>query len=245
MRILVVEDHDGLRALVIQQLKLLGYSAESVGSGLEAIEMLLRTQYDLILMDLCVPEMDGVEATQRIRRIEHLAKQQNVPIITTSGFAHKRAHVEADKTDDSEQPVLLENLRATLNQWRLQKKSTAKLVLVVEDEDTNRKVLSFLLERMCIPHHFARNGMEAVAMARTEQYGLILMDIRMPQLDGYRATQVIRASTASGKEVPIVAVTAQALEGDMEKCMWAGMNDYLAKPYTREALESIVLRWLK
>jgi CheY-like chemotaxis protein len=67
----------------------------------------------------------------------------------------------------------------------------------------------------------------------------------MPELDGYRATKAIRASASDRRDVPIVAVTAQAMDGDLEKCIWAGMNDYLPKPYTREDLESVVSRWLK
>lgn len=246
MRILVVEDHNVLRGLVLQQLKLLGYEAIGVSSGLEAIEKLLREEFDLILMDVSMPQMDGIEASQQIRRIEHIAKQQRIPIVATTGISNRRACLEAGMDDFLEKPVLLENLRQTLDRWLKHKNYEEKLVLVVEDEENNRKVLSYLLERMGIPHHFAKNGLEAVSMARTEQYALILMDIRMPHLDGYSAAQAIRASSSeAGRGVPIVAVTAQVMEGDMEKCMWAGMNDYLAKPYTREDLESIVSRWLK
>jgi CheY-like chemotaxis protein len=136
-------------------------------------------------------------------------------------------------------------LRVTLDRWLKFRNLSEKVVLIVEDDETNRQVLSLLLERMSLKHEFARNGKEAIFMARTTDYALILMDIRMPELDGYRATKAIRASASRGRFVPIVAVTAQVMDGDLEKCIWAGMNDYLPKPYTSEDLQNVVSRWLK
>ena len=245
MRILVVEDHDGLRSLVLEQLKTLGYAAEAVNTGVEAVQKLLREKFDLILMDICLPQMDGLEAARNIRRIEELAKEGHIPIVATTGISSRTDCLAAGIDDFLEKPVMLEKLRLTLDRWLKFKHYCEKLVLIVEDDETNRQVLSLLLERMGIPHHFAQNGKEAVAMARQTGYTLILMDIRMPELDGYRATKAIRASTQSGRMVPIIAVTAQAMDGDLEKCIWAGMNDYLPKPYTREDLETVVCRWLK
>jgi len=245
MRILVVEDQHVLSGLVLQQLRALGYAAEAVSTGIEALQKLLQFDYDLILMDVCLPDMDGLEASKKIRQVEQIAKQRRIPIVATTGISNRSVCLEAGMDDFLEKPVLLDKLRTTLDRWLKYREFSSKLVLVVEDDHTNRTVLSLLLERMGIPHDFAENGREAVVMARSADYALILMDIRMPELDGYRATKAIRASASASKDVPIVAVTAQAMEGDLEKCIWAGMNDYLAKPYTREDLESVVSRWLK
>jgi CheY-like chemotaxis protein len=245
MRILVVEDQHVPRGLVLQQLKALGYAAEAVTTGVEAIQKLLQCEYDLILMDVGLPDMDGLEASKKIREVEQIAKQRRIPIVGTTGFSNRRACLDAGMDDFLQKPVLLDQLRTTLDRWLKYKDFASKLVLVVEDDHTNRTVLSLLLERMGVPHDFADNGKVAVSMARTTDYALILMDIRLPELDGYRATKAIRASASVRRDVPIVAVTAQAMEGDLEKCIWAGMNDYLPKPYTREDLESVVSRWLK
>ncbi|MGH9547790.1 MAG: response regulator, partial [Terriglobales bacterium] len=243
MHILVVEDHETLRALVLQQLRALGYSGEAVSNGIEALQKMLQRDFDLILMDLVLPEMDGLEAAKRIRQIEQIAKQKRIPIVATSAMYDRQECLDAGIDDFMDKPVLLENLRTMLNRW-LNYKTThsTRRILIVEDDETNRRVMSILLERMGHDHDFAHNGAEAVSMARENEYGLILMDIRMPELDGYKATKAIRASAAGRNHIPIVAVTAQAMDGDLEKCIWAGMNDYLSKPYTSEELETVVHR---
>jgi CheY-like chemotaxis protein len=229
----------------MQQLNALGYTAESVCNGVEAVQRLLQQTFDLILMDIGLPEMDGLTAAKQIRKVETIAKQRRIPIVATTSRSNRNECLEAGIDDYLEKPVVLDKLRATLDRWLKRGNYDGKLVLIVEDDETNRRVLSVLLERMGIAHDFANDGMEAVARTRKTDYALILMDIKMPTLDGYKATQTIRNCTRNGKDVPIVAVTAQAMDGDLEKCIWAGMNDYLPKPYTREDLESVVSRWLK
>jgi len=245
MRILVVEDNDTLRALMLKQLETLGYCAAAVGTAVEALEKLLREDFDLVLMDISLPQMDGLEASRRIRSIEEIARQKRIPIVATTGFSNRRDCLEAGIDDFLEKPIVLDRLRAVLDRWLKGQELKDKLVLVVEDDATNRRVISYLLEQMGITYHIARNGVEAVSKVRETEYALILMDIKMPGLDGYRATKAIRAFSGKVKDVPIVAVTAQAMDGDLEKCIWAGMNDYLPKPFTREDLELVVSRWLR
>ena len=245
VRILVVEDHEVLRILTMQQLKTLGYTAEAVSNGIEAVQRLLQHNFDLILMDIGLPEMDGLTAAKQIRKVETIAKQRRIPIVATTSKSNRSECLAAGIDDYLEKPLVLDKLRTTLDRWLKHGNYAEKLVLVVEDDDTNRKVLSVLLEGWACATNLPKSGMEAVAPARNTNYLLILMDIRMPELDGYKATQTIRNCSRNGKDIPIVAVTAQAMEGDLEKCIWAGMNDYLPKPYTREDLESVVSRWLK
>lgn len=118
-------------------------------------------------------------------------------------------------------------------------------VLVVEDDKSNQIVFSTLLKNMGLDFDLAETGRQAVEAVRQRTYAIILMDIRMPELDGLEATKTIRSlGTVNGKQIPIVAVTAQAMDGDKERCIWAGMSDYLSKPFTREELEKTIFRWI-
>ncbi|HEY9731265.1 MAG TPA: response regulator [Drouetiella sp.] len=120
-----------------------------------------------------------------------------------------------------------------------------KRVLVVEDDKSNQIVFSTLLKNMGLDFDLAETGRQAVEAVRHRTYSIILMDIRMPELDGLEATKTIRSlGTVNGKQIPIVAVTAQAMDGDKERCIWAGMSDYISKPFTREELEKTIFRWL-
>ncbi|MBS2001655.1 MAG: response regulator [Candidatus Obscuribacterales bacterium] len=118
-------------------------------------------------------------------------------------------------------------------------------VLVVEDDKSNQIVFSTLLKNMGLDFDLAETGRQAVQAVRERTYSIILMDIRMPELDGLEATKTIRSlGSVNGKQIPIVAVTAQAMDGDKERCIWAGMSDYLSKPFTREELEKTIRHWL-
>jgi CheY-like chemotaxis protein/HPt (histidine-containing phosphotransfer) domain-containing protein len=119
-------------------------------------------------------------------------------------------------------------------------------VLLVEDNAVNRQVASRLLATLGIHPTIAVDGAEGVERATADDYDLVLMDCQMPTLDGYQATGAIRAfETARGRtRLPIVAMTANAMEGDRERCLEAGMDDYLAKPITRATLANALERWL-
>ena len=115
-------------------------------------------------------------------------------------------------------------------------------VLVAEDNIVNQKVASKLLEKFGCRVDVAANGEEAVRMAEDLPYALILMDCQMPEMDGYEATAAIRKME---KDTPIIALTANAMEGDREKCLAAGMDDYLPKPINPEALNEMLDKWSK
>jgi CheY-like chemotaxis protein len=117
-------------------------------------------------------------------------------------------------------------------------------VLVVEDQAVNRAVVVRLLEKLGCSVDSAENGREALAAVAKQEYDLVLMDCQMPEMDGFEATAQIRRKEDSGRRVPIVALTAAALAGDRERCLAAGMDDYLTKPVRREQLESLVRRML-
>jgi PAS domain S-box-containing protein len=117
-----------------------------------------------------------------------------------------------------------------------------KRVLLVEDNEVNRKVALRLLEKLQLVVEVATNGVEAVQKATTNAYDLILMDCQMPEMDGYEATRRLRAH---GVRTPIIALTANALQGDREQCLLAGMDDYLAKPIKPDELKRTLARWLQ
>jgi CheY-like chemotaxis protein len=113
-------------------------------------------------------------------------------------------------------------------------------VLLVEDNEVNQKVALRMLERCGIRAQLVSNGAEAVERVRNEAFDLVLMDCQMPVMDGYAATAAIRAFS----KVPIVAMTANALAGDRERCLAAGMDDYVTKPIKREVLADVLERWV-
>jgi signal transduction histidine kinase/CheY-like chemotaxis protein len=118
-------------------------------------------------------------------------------------------------------------------------------VLLVEDNLVNQRVAQAMLERLGVAVALASNGIEAVAAAGREPFDLIFMDCQMPEMDGIAATRAIRAAETSGSRIPIVALTANAMDGEREVCIRAGMDDYLSKPIRREALAEKLSGWLK
>jgi CheY-like chemotaxis protein len=119
-------------------------------------------------------------------------------------------------------------------------------VLVAEDNEVNRLVITAMLERRGIAPAVAGDGREALAMLAAGDYDLALVDCQMPELDGYETTAAIRAGEApGGRRLPIVAMTANAMRGDRERCLAAGMDDYLAKPLRADELDGVLQRWLR
>jgi len=115
-------------------------------------------------------------------------------------------------------------------------------VLVVEDNPVNRKVVVTMLKKLGCPADVAGDGREALAALDQGSYRLVLMDCQMPEMDGFEATRQIR-SRGGARRIPIIALTANAMEGDRDRCLAAGMDDYLAKPIQMEALKAALERW--
>jgi CheY-like chemotaxis protein len=116
-------------------------------------------------------------------------------------------------------------------------------VLLVEDNPVNQTVIEAMLRSLGFQVSVVGDGAQAVSAAQAGDFAAILMDCRLPVIDGYEATRQIR-QLPNGVEVPIIALTANALHGDREACLQAGMNDYLAKPFKRAELQRILQRWL-
>ncbi|HDS1681758.1 TPA: response regulator [Pseudomonas putida] len=118
-----------------------------------------------------------------------------------------------------------------------------KRILLVEDNPVNQSVIEAMLRSLGMDVSVAHDGLQAVEQVRQQPFAAVLMDCRLPQVDGYEATRRIRLLPACG-QLPIIALTANALQGDRERCMAAGMNDYLSKPFRRTELQRVLQRWL-
>jgi len=229
--------------------------------------------FDLVLMDWQMPGMDGIEAIRHIRysdaftripimimvtaygREELLSRTQENdldgfllkpinPCVLFDTLTDAIAHKEGSEIVSPEKINILHS--ETIESFSHVEPSPCSLkgrVLLAEDNAINQQVAQEMLEGLGLSVSIACNGREAVEMAGLESYDLVLMDIQMPEMDGYRATGEIRKIEGSG-ELPIIAMTAHAMRGDREKCLEAGMNDHLAKPIDFDALRKTLARWL-
>jgi len=117
-------------------------------------------------------------------------------------------------------------------------------VLVAEDNPVNQRVAVRMLERLGVQADVAGDGVAALHCLSQREYDLVLMDCQMPELDGFEATSRIRAGEGPGQRTPIIAMTASAMRGDRERCLAAGMDDYVAKPVRIDDLRAVLARWL-
>lgn len=256
VRILVAEDNRVNQQIVFETLNGFGYLPHVVGSGVEALDALRESKYDLILMDCQMPEMDGYSTTKVIRESESLnCRDIAIVAMTANTLADDREKCLAVGMNDYiSKPMrdteLLKIIERNLHLNKLPKvDATTQLqghILVVEDNLVNQNVISANLETLNYSFEIAGNGIAALRILAKKDFDLILMDCQMPEMDGYEATRKIRQlSLEAKKNVPIVALTANALRGDREKCLAAGMNDYLTKPLNVELLEVTLKKWIR
>lgn len=154
----------------------------------------------------------------------------------------KRSELTALLTAASAQavpePVIQEELSAAVE-------TQGGVILLVEDNLINQTIALELIESLGYQVHLAENGLEAVEMSGDKNYDLIIMDCEMPEMDGYQATRTIREREGSERHTPIIAMTAYAMQGDREKCLAAGMDDYVTKPFDLERVSSVIARWIQ
>ncbi len=152
------------------------------------------------------------------------------------------------RSSDGKRPFLTPSIitRHTVRDIQKQKKKFSAKVLLAEDNIVNQQVASGMLGKLGITPDIANNGREAIELLEKNDYDLVFMDVQMPEMDGYQATKIIRSGIykLKNQSVPIIAMTAHALEGDKEKCIEAGMDDYLSKPVVMEQLVEILEKWL-
>jgi signal transduction histidine kinase/CheY-like chemotaxis protein len=268
LRLLVVEDHPATRDALAQQAGSWGVRCDSTEAAGTALAMLHDAAAsgclpNVTLIDQHLAGMDGIALARAIRRDPVIAGTRLV-LLTTVGLRRetgqeaRAAGFEAFLTKPVRQSALYDCLATLMGPERgaaatngngdKPRKPSALAqrslrLLLAEDNEVNQQVALGLMERLGHRIDIVHNGTEAVVAAGREAYDLILMDCQMPELDGYGATKEIRRRENGGRRVPIVAMTASAMKGDRERCLAAGMDDYLTKPINREHLAQVFARW--
>ena len=264
-RLLIIEDNPA-EQLSIREL--LGYDDIDVimaSTGAEALKLVTEDSFDCVVLDLRLPDMTGFDILERLRDIPDV---QDLPVVVFTGKElsseeDARLHtlarsvvvkgVESPERLLDETALFLHRVVADLPQEnqkmldRLHRSDDAlvsKKVLVVDDDMRNIFALSSVLERRGMIVLTAGTGREAISILEsTPDVAIVLMDIMMPEMDGYATMQVIRQNS-SFRRLPIIALTAKAMKGDREKCLEAGASEYLAKPVNTEQLLSALRMWL-
>ena len=259
----VVDDNRTNRTILERYLSSWGMPERSFESGRDALQEMRDAArrdvaFDVAIVDMMMPGMDGRAVAAEIRADEAL---RNVVVILLTSAGRSEVPVpgvDAELVKPVRPSQLFDVLHTLVSERSARSlRSPAKLelgppdpsrqwirVLVVEDNAANLKVAVRMLERLGYRAEVASNGAEAVSMLEHMQYDAVLMDCQMPEMDGYEATRLIRKNEKSGRHVPIVAMTAAALSGDRERCLAAGMDDYISKPVKLHVVAAVLERWL-
>jgi CheY-like chemotaxis protein len=263
-RLLIVEDNTTHRQILSLQAQSWGMFAHATESGAEALKLLnLRGHFDLAILDMQMPEMDGLLLAQKIREF---SEYQNLPLVMLSSLSISKAEIEAAKVDFAatlSKPIRQFQLQAVLNQIldknidRSLSESLASIaivpklktasydfdrvtlplkILLAEDNIVNQKVAIHMLKRIGYQADIVMNGLEVLERLQEREYDAILMDLQMPKMDGMEATRRILIEFPEHRRPTIIAMTANAIEGDKEACLAAGMHDYITKPVKIEQL---------
>ena len=261
VRLLVVESDPAQRAITANLMRRWGLrtaTANDAGEALDALSKATRKQdpFAVALITRRLPGVSGIELGRLISGDEELA---DMPLILTSSIVRKGDFAEAEQAGFKaylSKPLRAMQtcacIRAALGLERNGSdeeeiplvERAPSLVLVVEDNAVNRDVSTRMIERLGHRVEVVENGAQAVAALARGRFDLVLMDCQMPVMDGYEATRRIRLLPKESGRVPIVAMTALAMEQDREECLAAGMNDYISKPFTRKEIEEALAKWL-
>jgi signal transduction histidine kinase/CheY-like chemotaxis protein/HPt (histidine-containing phosphotransfer) domain-containing protein len=257
-RALVVDDNDTYRQILGEQVAWWGIAADTASSAAEAMTLLSgKEEYDVILLDLSVPEQDALDLAHWVRT-ERALDGVRMLMMTSVPALDLNAARDAGVDELLSKPVMSSALRRTLMHLLAGEPMVAEVqeladrstgpskgsVLVVEDNAVNQLVASGLLSALGYTSEVAVDGLAAIAAVHQRRFDAVLMDVQMPRMDGYMATRHIR-DTATGPRLPIIAMTAAAVEGERERCLAAGMDDYLTKPVDPAALAETLERWLR
>ncbi|WP_303866145.1 response regulator [Acetobacterium wieringae] len=265
MRVLVIDDMQEARELMVSMLSDFGIQCEAASTGKEGLAAVKKADqminpYRLVLMDMKMPEMDGIDTALILQALE-LKTRPAVYLIT--GYGNQISAEEARRAgisrilvkpmtpstlNDALMELLDDNLDAqissSLNDLEARLKQYQPIdILIVEDNQINREIVSQLLEPFNFKIELAENGHDALDRITQKKFDLILMDVQMPVMDGLAATTKIR-NLPGWDAVPILAMTANAFEEDRRKCIEAGMNDHLVKPVEPEILYKSLIKWL-
>jgi CheY-like chemotaxis protein len=268
LNVLVVDDCAVSRDIMQKMLESFGFRAESVSSGEESLTILKENQtrkepFELVMIDWLMPGLDGIETSRRIR----MELKLTIPIILMTAFGKENEKLDAERVGincfltkpiyqselfnaimdafGKEARVITRPEIPIITRTSIYKKRLKGIrILVAEDNPTNQEIALAILEGAGIVAEIADNGKKAVEAVRKGRFDAVLMDIQMPEIDGYEATKTIRKDP-NFKSLPIIAMTAHAMEGDEEKCLEAGMDGYVSKPINQDRLFHTIWKSLK
>jgi signal transduction histidine kinase/DNA-binding response OmpR family regulator len=294
-RVLVIDDNQVNRDILLEQLRSWGFDCAAAESGAVGLAFLdraaqLGARVDCVILDYQMPGMNGADVA---KAMSSDCRTANIPVVLLTSVDHidfGRMVIDfgiaAHLTKPARSSALLGTVIAVIQKARSQSAKAAFVrhmpesaagaavtvlrapqpapasavemretqpvqqhapldILIAEDNEVNQLVFGQILNGLGLSHKIAGNGRTAVEMYRTLKPKLILMDVSMPEMNGYEAARAIRAAEAeNGAHTPIIGVTAHALKGDREKCMEAGMDDYLPKPISPDRLGAKIGTWL-
>ncbi len=260
---LIVDDNKTNRRILKLQADLWGMLSRVTESPLEAINLISSGEvFDIAILDYQMPQMDGITLSREIRKFE---SGKNLPIVILTSIGkrddlseYKELKLSAFISKPVKHLQFYESLVSILNGGETSKAKRKKMqtkidsefghrmplrILLAEDNAVNQKVALRILERMGFRADVAANGYEVIDAVRNIHYDIVLMDILMPDMDGFEATQFIINEFPENNRPVIIAMTANAMQGDKEKCLEEGMNDYVGKPIRVDELQKVLERW--
>ncbi len=272
MKVLIVDDYESTRQVLQNYVEDFGFHVRAMKSGQEAVMEINKSieiesrPYDLILMDWKMPGMNGLEAAEIIKKTPGIS--ENLHIIMLSNYCREdimqkadNSNLDAFMTKPVSQSQLLDTIMNIFGKTVHERSAASQLnqeidsidgaknrhILLVEDNEINQEVAIGLLEETVDHVDIANNGQEAIDIIREkgeDYFDLVLMDLQMPVMDGYEATENIR-NKLNFTNLPIVAMSADAMVGVQDRCIQIGMSDYLTKPINPQALFTVLRNWLK
>jgi two-component system sensor histidine kinase/response regulator len=270
-RVLLVDDNETNRVVLANQMQHAGYDVQTAHNAHEALQV-LRTPgtgaFDVVVLDYQMPDMDGAMLGEHIMQARDIAPTRLMLLTSLDRSGDMQRFAQIGFAAYLTKPVRARELLDCLNRalshdaqdWHMHsqpiitrgtlvasevRRQYSGQVLLVEDNAINQRVARRFLERLGCEVDVVGNGLQAVEAAERMSYGFILMDMQMPVMDGLEATRRIRALEGGSKHTPIVALTANAMMGTLERCLEAGMDDYLTKPLDISRLQDVLDRFMR
>jgi len=257
-RVLIVDDNASNRLLLKLQTERWGMRARDTNSPAVALEWIVQGDpFDVALLDYQMPEMDGIALAREIRAVRG-AHAPVLILLSSTGQSLASAHADAGFAAGLLKPLRLSHLRDRLLETIGDQRDTSAgavppvardvgspvplRILLAEDNAINQKVALRLLERLGYGADVVGDGRQVLARLDHAAYDVILMDVQMPEMDGLEASRAICARWAASERPRIIAMTAEAMQGDRDKCLAAGMDDYIVKPVTLDRLAAALAK---
>jgi two-component system, sensor histidine kinase and response regulator len=273
LRICLVDDNATNRSLLQYHARDWKMHCESAEDGPSALTLIRRaaaagTPFDLAILDMQMPGMDGLQLGRAIRAdarlnrtrlvlLTSLGRRGDATLAQASGFSGyltkpvRKTHLyDCLRLVMGQSPAPHANSQSvTTGSSLITRHQVAEVhaharLLVVDDNPVNQKVAVKMLEKLGLRVDVANNGKEALAALTRHHYNLVFMDCQMPELDGFETTRLIRTHEQPGTHLPVVAMTANAMQGDREHCLASGMDDFVSKPVTNQDLQRVLTQWL-